>query len=373
MTVPTLAQLAAVVASAQTAGTAASNNLIVAQSNLASAQTMIAAMGVVVPPVVPPSSFPDGSATPAPGLAQYPALLSAYAARPPWKVAGVDYRVGTRFTPTKNPITSPPVGCTVSGSQIRVNADNVVINGYDMTVNGGMSIYNPSNNNLTVTDNKFGGPNYANLPTGIIDPRGVGATIEYNEVDGSSIGGINSLATLVFYDGSGTLSLRYNWFKNFPQQIIEILNGLSKLTYQFNLIDNFVKATNAHENWLQFSNGVIATMLVSYNTVRQPLAGGAEGFQAYMNGVGTLVSPVISNNTVAIVPPGTMTSVLHGSGGTSTTISGRGTCSDNYVALGGDDGFGGHPNFCYPGSFLSGWDGTGNIDMSTGAAIPFPA
>lgn len=59
--------------------------------------------------------FNDGFANAKPGTAQFPTLLSGYAHRPPWKVAGVDYAVGLYSNCTVNTGTSV---ITSTGSQV---------------------------------------------------------------------------------------------------------------------------------------------------------------------------------------------------------------------------------------------------------------
>src|SRR6185437_9644796 len=89
----------------------------------------------------------DGSKNAPAGTPQFPTLLSGYAARPPWSVAGVDYHVGidrSRY-PTNAALKDPApggtlaaalssIGGTLSTNRITFNgssADNCVIDGYD--------------------------------------------------------------------------------------------------------------------------------------------------------------------------------------------------------------------------------------------------
>ena len=52
------------------------------------------------------SAFEDGSGNAPPGTPQFESLLKGYAVRPDWKVAGVDYYVGTPDgTVLKDPAT----------------------------------------------------------------------------------------------------------------------------------------------------------------------------------------------------------------------------------------------------------------------------
>ena len=108
----------------------------------------------------PPPSTEDGSANAPAGTPQYPALLSGYASRPPWKVAGVDYTVGIDrgLYPTDANLRDPlpsgslaaalvALGCThannimtIGGNRSGAAADNTVIEGYDFSLHGGIEV-----------------------------------------------------------------------------------------------------------------------------------------------------------------------------------------------------------------------------------------
>ena len=125
---------------------------------------------------------------------QHPRLLSAYAVRPPWCVAGVDYAVGPRSTPTKDPamISMPGVSVDTSTRTVIVTSDNVTLDGYDFSLHGGYQVL-VDGANVTISDSNFalgtntggyliwGGSTAANL------------TIEYCTMDASTIGNETSL------------------------------------------------------------------------------------------------------------------------------------------------------------------------------------
>ena len=95
---------------------------------------------------------PDGFANAPTGAPQYPTYftnlngISPYPVRPPWKVAGVDYRVGINTgISLKDPATisssiatvSGPLGAGQNANTLNIAADNVTLDGYDFTLNGG--------------------------------------------------------------------------------------------------------------------------------------------------------------------------------------------------------------------------------------------
>ena len=71
--------------------------------------------------------YDDGYANAPPGPIQRPALLAGYSARPPWKVAGVDYAVGipagTVLTDWQN-LKGP--GISINGNMVRIDNTNGV-------------------------------------------------------------------------------------------------------------------------------------------------------------------------------------------------------------------------------------------------------
>src|SRR5262249_6652891 len=83
----------------------------------------------------PTATLGDGSANAPAGQAQLPNLLTGFAARPPWMVAGVDYAVGPAAgTVFKIPTASNlPPGATLTSWGIDVTGANVTLNGYDLT------------------------------------------------------------------------------------------------------------------------------------------------------------------------------------------------------------------------------------------------
>jgi hypothetical protein len=94
----------------------------------------------------------DGSANAPAGTPQLPNLLSSYASRPSWEVAGVDYAVGVNpgvaiKAPTAGNL---PSGASLSGNAIYVNGTNVTLDGYDLT-NMTVMVNNSARGTVTIS------------------------------------------------------------------------------------------------------------------------------------------------------------------------------------------------------------------------------
>lgn len=321
------------------------------------------------------AGYADGSSAAAGGTAQLPTILNGYALRPPWNVAGVDYAVGphsgTSFTSIAS---SQPANTTYNGSYLRINANNVTIDGYDFTVNSGIMLYNFDDyTGLVVRNCKFGGSNYNNLSTGPLHLVGAPVTVEYCTIDGGSTGG--SQATLFFLNNSttGLATFRYNWLKNFNQHVVESLKAVT-LDFRFNLIDDAPNQNaTSHYNCIQWGGGLIDATW-AFNTVYQTTANAQAGemVQGYCNDAspgGTMHSPNFSNNVLIAKNAGTASYLMHGSGsGTGVTnLTGTPICSENYFdptgTISGDPFYQGSATF-------SGWTATSpNKNMVTGSTV----
>jgi hypothetical protein len=296
---------------------------------------------------------------------QHPTLLSVYAVRPPWCVAGVDYAVGPRSTPTKDPamISMPGVSVDPSTRTVIVTGNNVTLDGYDFSLHDGYQVA-VSGANVTITDSKFalgtntggyliwGGSTATNL------------TIQYCTMDASTIGNETSL---VGWGGNGTITLEYNWFKNFPQHVLENTQPsgtIFSVAYQYNMIEQGAIESGSHLNFLQFGSGTVASADVSYNTTYQtPQASGGEGFQFYMNFSGSITNASVTNNTMIATggPAGSAISYFVHAGSNSLPSTATGVVSDNYFDITAAWGA------FYPG--LSGFTYSNNYDMKNGKLI----
>ena len=338
----------------------------------------------VWPPVIVPG-YADGASGAVSGTAQLPSILSGYTYRPPWKCAGVDYKIGPRSTPILNPATSPPANCTYDSGNKRlvVGADNVTIQGYDFSVNNGVYIYNPSFANLIIEDCLLSGTNYPALFTGIVDHRGNGITIQYCTIDGTSSGGSTNLSALITIFFYGKSTIQYNDLKGSPSQIVSYgFNATwtdGPQVYRWNLIRSWNIGTGQHMNAQQYIQCVMTQPLTAFNTVycnTTPGAGANPGevFQEYGNNAGAnLIGPQLTNNTIiAVSGSGSVSYMLHGDQASvpvGGTVSGNAICRDNFFDPSGCTG-----GAIYPSSFSSVWNGSGlypGTNMNTGVNVTF--
>ena len=332
------------------------------------------------------SGWADGLAGASRGRPQYPGLLSGYQFRPPWNVAGVDYRVGVpegqvltdwRTAPAINPGWVSPAGL------IYLNAPTILFQNIDFSLGGGAALYNPNSagyaTSITLVNCNFNAPVWGQSGYPLLDQNNANITIMNCTFDALPFLGTGWNA---FLATSGSITLLYNWFKNCPDQILQSniipVSGRTT-TAKYNLYDDMNLTGGAHRNYLQLdSNNVTIGYDVEFNTTYQSRGcdgNGGEGFQIYSNGTGVvLTNPILSNNTMiarlgsGLSRPGrpSMSALVHGNAtGGGTTISGTGQNNHNYFDISGAT------SAFYIGTVTpaQGWSSSGNIDMNTGAAI----
>ena len=89
------------------------------------------------------TGYADGSSGAPAGTPQLPSILSGYAVRPPWEVAGVNYAVGIPTgTALLNPATISMAGVSVNTTNhtVTVTGNNVTLNGYDFSLANGYEV-----------------------------------------------------------------------------------------------------------------------------------------------------------------------------------------------------------------------------------------
>jgi hypothetical protein len=317
----------------------------------------------------------DGSANAPQATIQHPALLSGYATRSPCKVAGVDYAVGVPNGTLADwqTISMPGVTVDTSNSYVRVDGTTgATFDGYDFSLHGGASLFFVNSPNGVVKNCNFGGTNLTKISAGVIlsDATSQGLTVEYSTIDG---GGLGSGSTLVAVEGTGAVTLRYDWLKSFPQHVLEIDATGVTLDYRYNLVEMGGMTPGAHLNFLQWPAGngpyTFAGALVAFNTSYQvPEAAGGEGYQfdpGTSTMVGSFESPTFEYNTmIAAMQNETLAQsyMVHGTG-MSATVTGGQNAHNFFDASGAYGAY-------YPNSFTQGgWNNADNVDMVTGHAI----
>lgn len=205
-------------------------------------------------PIIPTcrmgNAFPDGCTGAAHGPVQYPNIFdqpvfphnSNYAVRPPWNVPGIDYHAGAPDNIVfKNPLTDLPASCASYSSgnnSVRIAGDgsgNCTLDGFDFTVNGGISvqILGTATGMVTINNSIFvigpgvgccGGPLIGQQPYagGAV---GGGVTMKWNTLNGNGFPGPGSghdISAWLQLDGCGTLDFEYNYMYNLDVDGVDI-------------------------------------------------------------------------------------------------------------------------------------------------------
>jgi hypothetical protein len=319
-------------------------------------------------------SFADGSINAPPGPPQYPTLLAlnspgtqtfgaTYLARPPWKVAGVDYHVGIDRTlyPSNANLLDPLVagqgpGGTIAPAlvalgavwdgnnptqQIDFGSTGATIEGYDFSLHGGLTI--ALGINTTVKNCNFGLGSTNGTAVGVGIWGGDGLTITQCEFNGfgqtqDGFGGRG----MIQHTGVGSCNITYNWIRNsFAEHIVCGQNTAGNTTtdyiYKFNIFENcglgFVRA-GTHGDLIAIQvNGQLNTLRTfscTFNLIIQ-IQGNTQGF-SWQNG-SNITNYEVSNNTFCtfggVAPNNVLTScwVIN----TNGTTGNAGQTANNYV------------------------------------------
>jgi hypothetical protein len=339
--------------------------------------------------------WPDGASGAPAGRPQYPWLLGGYGPyRPPWNVAGVDYRTGipedklARLRDWRT-LSGPNLNVDLVNGVITFNAD-YVFDSYDFSLGTGAILRNAAQpfgaSNITFLNCNFA------LPAGNPQTASGGGFWSFADQGPANIiirncnfDGTNMLNMGAFIDARGSIDLQYNWFRNSGQQILSMdsQNTTVTCTYKYNFVDNFHQLPGAHRNCLQWipTGTISATAIFMFNTTYQfskpadPTTGPGEmlQFNAGIVGTSTIVFPnhQVKNNTFIARPvPNnsinltfSVSTLVHGANNATDVTGGQN--NNNYFDTTGTG------LIYYPGTMTpaSGWSSSGNIDMNTGAII----
>ena len=342
----------------------------------------------------------DGSLNAPSGTAQFPSILSNYAARPPWKVAGVDYHVGIDRSQyrtnanLKNPLTINPTSfgpdswINTAKYQLAIKDNGVTLNGYDFSLDGGWQVV-ISSANVTFTNCNFVfGANQWPLPTCTRSSSNVSfINCEFNmqglndNVNGGN--GCCILCESTVSPPTNALTVQYCFIQQAYADFIDQFGG-GVGTYEYNLC--YENGMGGHPDWFQTVSGNY-TLIFRFNTFYNP-AGYGIGTRGVMIGGDMLYRWTVVgandfsyNSLIATGAPGTSYAI-------SVTVTGPayksgdqcllGTCKvqNNYfdqsvgqaiTMYGGD--YSGSPRVDH-GS-LGNVTCSGNINMRNGATINY--
>lgn len=210
---------------------------------------------------------------------QFPNLLSGYALRPPFQVAGVDYYVGvpsSTILKDPNTILSTISGATGNNSTkiVTVSGNNVLLDGYDFSKNNGWQV-SLSGNNLTVQNCKFivGSNNLS--PIDGFSNNGGFCTIQHCTFDGGGAQG-ESPNNQMFQSGTGA-TVQNNRFTNWANDALNFNNDGAYLV-QNNLFDTYNFGSGHSDSVQTFFSAISTPLIYKFNTIYQPpQSGGALG------------------------------------------------------------------------------------------------
>jgi hypothetical protein len=312
------------------------------------------------------NGYKDGSAGAPVGTPALSALLTGYAARPPWKVAGVDYAVGVPAgTTLKDPASIAIAGVSVNATShvVRISANNVTLNGYDFGLGGGWQVYiSPGAGGTIIENSRFQVGSNQQVPINAAVGSG-SLTIRDDTFDGS--GGGSSVWALVNFDGSGKFVSIYNSFQNAPFDAIDFSSGTVTPTVKYNVFYNLGTASGSHPDSVQFVSSKVSNWVDAFNTIYQPNSGGMEGIQLSGSNGSTQTNTRIENNVLVAPGPSIEMSysiaVIQDSG---NVIDGA-VVSNNYIDATGAYG----PFYPPSGSNLT---FTRNVNMKAGTMFSSP-
>ena len=240
----------------------------------------------------------DGSANASAGAAQLPNLLDSYGAnRPAWSVAGVDYHVGVPDgLALKDPSTISMAGVSVNAStkMITITGNNVTLDGYDFSLNGGWGVI-VQGSNASISDSKFVVGSNGNAPIlGMASASNLNVT--YCTIDGNNNANVGGLIEM---RGSGIVTVEYSWLKNSGGDMIQMHTGgkAAGVVIEYNLLQNAGMTPGAHGDYTEFLDGPY-TATINFNTTTQN-GGTTQGFMVEPDigsSAGTVVSGEIGNN-----------------------------------------------------------------------------
>jgi hypothetical protein len=306
-------------------------------------------------------SFTDG-AEPTRRPPQLPSLLARYRVRPPWLVAGVDYRVGVPpELALKDPATISVPGVSVDPAHylVRILRDGITLRGYDFGLGRGWGIYIPSGASDTVIEDssfRLGPTN--NVPINATNSGNL--TVRHCTFEGNATKDGTAWA-MISFSGKGNVVIEHNAFQNVPEDGIDFNQGEIVPVIRYNLFTNIGSAPGAHADSIQFDGTHATDTVIAFNTVDS----GEEGIQLDAQNGSVLTHSVITNNVVVAQGPGKTISYLIAAGESSGSRAEGIVIGRNYLDYTGAYG----PFYRPVGSRMSYVD---NIDMVTGAPVPSP-
>ena len=215
-------------------------------------------------------------------------VSSVYQATPhnastPWNMPGVDYYVGIPSgTTLKDPTTSGnlPSGANYSSPTVTISGCNITLDSLDFTLHNTVVVVNVSSSNCTTTiqDSKFQANGNSLQPIAHLVNLGTGGSFVFqrNEYDGlGPIGNRNGsgFAVNAAIQGSGAVTLLYNYFHNFDSKVTQLSgsSSASPFTEKYNLFSDFGSCnsppcSHGEAEYTYYGAPDALTMTIQFNT-----------------------------------------------------------------------------------------------------------
>lgn len=312
--------------------------------------------------------FADGSSAAPPGKPLLPGILAHYAARPPWKVAGVDYAVGVPAgTVLQDPAAIAIDGVSVNSAShtIVVSGSNVTLNGYDFGRDGGWGIAIAGGAaNVVIRNSKF--VVGANRLVPINASTGTGNLTVLNDTFDATTNS-NAVWAFVNYNGSGTFVAQYDSFANSPDDAVDFNAGTMTTVVRYNVFENLGTDPQAHADAVQYVGVQSTNSVISFNTVYQANPSGNQGIQIEAQNGSKITNTAVENNVIVAKDVArTMSySIFVGAAPGDNTVDGA-AVANNYIDFSGAYG----PFFPPHGTRLL---YVNNVDMTRGVQLPSPS
>lgn len=220
------------------------------------------------------AAFVDGCPGAPAGAAQVPALLSSYAVRPPWNVAGVDYRTGPPTgTVLVDPATISMTGVTVNTGThtVTITGNNVTLSGYNFGLANGWTV-NVNGVNDTIQNSLFTvGSNHGSLGITLnVNPAASNFSFLANEVNGANIPVTVQQGFTLGFQSTGTLTIQYNYLHNSGGDMVEIQDGTwTNQKIRYNYFENIGYQTD-HSDTVQWCGSILNAGDMAFNTFNNP-------------------------------------------------------------------------------------------------------
>ena len=346
--------------------------------------------GAGVPPPVgclQGSNYIDGCPGAPSGTIQYPALLSSYAARPPFNVAGVDYYVGVPAgTTLSDPSTISISGVTVNATAhtVAITGSNITLSGINFGLDNGWKVTDSGANNTIENCLFTAGSNQSTSGFDglVLALQGSGTTTIVNdELNGNNIAVTAQAGQLVTIAGSGTVIMEYDYIPDAAGDMIDIGGAnLTAFDFEYNLIENAASLQTAHGDVIQYYEATIGGGHIDFNTVYQHGSASITGegiLATYNEGSGQTISDMTERDNTLISKD-------------AGDDWGPGTFLENDVGTVHGNNIAVYDNWIDPTAItFTTWYGTGSLgayetvlpvpsswyrltDMLTGALIPIP-